>query len=86
MTGIDPAGAGAGRTQPWRPWTGASRALASWGESTAAASHPRVLALLPALAITGESTEGLASKILVAAEVSASWDLPSSGSQPRLQA
>ena len=70
MTGIDPAaGAGAGRTQPWRPWTGASRALASWGECTAAASHPRWLVLLPALAITGESTEGLASKILVAGGV-----------------
>lgn len=67
-TGIDPAAAGAARTHPWRPWTRASRALTSWGKS-AAASHPRWLALLPALAITGESSEGLASKILVAGGV-----------------
>ena len=43
-TGIDPAAAGAARTHPWRPWTRASRALASWGKS-AAASHPTWLAL-----------------------------------------
>jgi len=61
--GIDPA---------TRPGVGvrnvlekAGRVAAAWVESTPLASHPKWLALAPALAIAAESPEGLASKVLV---------------------
>jgi tight adherence protein C len=44
----------------------AGRSLATWFGTPAFASHPRWLALGPSLAITGQSPEGLASKVLVA--------------------
>jgi tight adherence protein C len=44
----------------------AGRTLVDWFGTTAFASHPRWLALRPSLAITGESPEGLASKVLLA--------------------
>ncbi len=43
----------------------AGKRLVDWVGGTAVASHPTWLALFPSLAITGESPEGLASKVLV---------------------
>ena len=43
----------------------AGKRLVDWVGDTAVASHPTWLALFPSLAITGESPEGLASKMLV---------------------
>jgi hypothetical protein len=45
------------------------RSLVSWAETTGLTSNPKWLALLPSLAITGESPEGLAAKVLVAGGV-----------------
>jgi tight adherence protein C len=44
----------------------AGRSLVAWADNTTLATHPRWMALHPCLAITGESPEGLASKVLVA--------------------
>ncbi|MGA3148409.1 MAG: type II secretion system F family protein [Acidimicrobiales bacterium] len=43
----------------------AGKRLVDWVDSTTIASHPTWLALFPSLAITGESPEGLAAKVLV---------------------
>jgi tight adherence protein C len=43
----------------------AGKTLVSWVDGTTVASHPTWLALFPSLAITGESPERLASKVLV---------------------
>jgi tight adherence protein C len=42
------------------------RSLVAWGDTRGWTSNPRWQALLPSLAITGESPEGLAVKVLVA--------------------
>ena len=43
----------------------AGKTVVTWVDGTAVGSHPTWLGLFPSLAITGESPEGLASKVLV---------------------
>jgi tight adherence protein C len=53
------------RSEPAGMTVRAGRLLIAWVESTTIKNHARWLALLPSLDITGESREGLASKVLM---------------------